>query len=87
MTLQSYIKDKKYIFWWVSDLEKLSDEAIVEWIIKYWTWEDLKYIIKNKNLDFKQKYKSIISKKRCNLSPKEINFIDKLLENVQKTSQ
>jgi hypothetical protein len=30
MDLQTYIKEKKYIFWYVSDLSKLSDEAIVE---------------------------------------------------------
>lgn len=82
MTLQSYVKDKKYIFWYVKDISKLSDEAIIEWIIKYWTREDLKKIINIKKQDFKKDCKKIISKSRCNLNKKEINFISKLIENV-----
>lgn len=80
--LKDYIKDKKYIFWYVSDLSKLSDNAIIEWIIKYWSWEDLKKVIKMKGINFKEIYTQIISKTRCNLNKKEINFINKILENV-----
>ncbi len=80
--LQEFIKDKKYIFWWVWELNKLSEEAITEWIIKYWTWEDLKELIEFKSINFVDNYQKLISKKRCNLSLKEKNFINKLIENV-----
>lgn len=82
MTLQSYISDKKYICWYVSDIEKLSDDAIIEWIIKYGTWEDLKYVISTKKDIFKNYIKNLWDKKRINLSKKELNFITKLNENV-----
>jgi hypothetical protein len=81
-SLQAFVQDKKYIFWWVWDCSKLSDEAIIEWIIKYGKWEDLIKIINSNSEKFSQDYKKIISKKRCNLNLKEINFINKILENV-----
>lgn len=79
MTLQTYIQDKKYIFWYVKDISQLSDTAIIEWIIKYWTWEDLKNIIHMQKQDFKKNYKEIISKPRCNLNKKQRNFISKII--------
>jgi len=82
MTLRLYIQDKKYIFWYVKDVSELSDEAIIEWVIKYWTWEDLKKIITIEKQNFKKIFKQIISKPRCNLNKKEINFISKLIQDV-----
>lgn len=81
-TLQEFIKNKKYMFWGVWDLNKLSDEVIIEWIIKYGKWTDLKKTINFDSKKFSSDYKKIISKKRCNLNKKEINFMDKLLKNV-----
>ncbi|MDD2487622.1 MAG: hypothetical protein PHS92_04615 [Candidatus Gracilibacteria bacterium] len=82
ITLQTYIKDKKYIFWYIRDISELSDEAIVEGIIKYGTWEDMKMLIKDKREILDKNYKNIISKSRCNLNKREINFINNILSHV-----
>lgn len=82
MTLQSYIQDKKYLFWYVSDTTSLSDESIIEAIIKYGTWQDIKNLIKIQESTIKKQYLSIIQKPRCNLNQREIHFMNKVLEHV-----
>lgn len=82
MTLQSYIQDKKYLFWYVSDTTSLSDESIIEAIIKYGTWQDIKNLIKIQESTIKKQYLSIIRKPRCNLNQREMCFMNKLLEHV-----
>jgi hypothetical protein len=82
MTLQSYIQNKKYLFWYTPQLDSLSDEAIIESIIKYGTWEDLTHMIHIQKPTIKEQYQQLITKSRCNLTQKEIHFMNKLLENV-----
>lgn len=85
MTLQEYISDKKYLFWYVSDTSELSDEIIIEHIIRYWTWEDLKFALKT-DKNFALHFENILSKKRCDLTAKQINFISLILKNGKYSS-
>jgi len=46
MTLQKFIKNKSYLVWYVKNPTKLSDEAIVEAVINYGDFDDVKKMIK-----------------------------------------
>lgn len=78
--LRTFIQNRKYIFWYVSDIEHLSKDAILEWIIQYGDWNDLKeiYNLLGKK-DFVDTYKNIVHKKRVNIGKVEMNFIDKFI--------
>lgn len=46
MTLQSFIKKRKYLVWWVKNPGKLSPEPIVEAVLNYGEWDDVQKLIK-----------------------------------------
>lgn len=46
MTLKQFIKNKSYLNWHVKDLDRLSNEAIVEAVLNYGDFDDVKKVIK-----------------------------------------
>jgi hypothetical protein len=79
-SLHTFIQDRKYIFWYVSRIEQLSKDAILEWIIRYGDWGDLREIYRLLGKDeFMAIYRNITRKKRINLDKVEVNFIDKFI--------
>ena len=46
MTIQDFIKKRKYLIWWVKDYDKLNAEAIVEATLNYGDWSDVQTLIK-----------------------------------------
>lgn len=46
MTLQDFIKKRKFLVWWVKDCEKLDAPAIVEATLNYGDWGDVRSLIK-----------------------------------------
>ena len=45
MTLRKFIKARPYLFWYVRDLDKLSEEAVVESVLNYGDFDDVKKLI------------------------------------------
>ncbi|MDD2565488.1 MAG: hypothetical protein PHZ26_02740 [Candidatus Gracilibacteria bacterium] len=81
--LKEYLETRKSIFWYIKDINSLSDEAILEGIIKYGDWIDLKEIFKIFGKEeFKKIYDNLLNKKRTNLEKIEINFIDLFIKNA-----
>ena len=76
--LAKQIKENKKIFWDVSDLENLSEFATVERILNYGDIYQFKEITKDKD-SFTNVYKEL-KRKRNNLSPLIINYIDLYLK-------
>lgn len=72
-------KDRK-IFWDISTIKKLSDPAIVERILNYGDISQFKNIIKDRD-SFVNVYRKIKEKRRNNLSPLVINYVDLYLKN------
>jgi hypothetical protein len=75
MTLQQYIKKRPYLVWHTNNLDNLSDEAIIEAVLNYGDFSDVKKIIKMLGIKkvakiFKKKNKQ----KRNNFSPKISNY-------------
>ncbi|MEK7091801.1 MAG: hypothetical protein AAB900_02310 [Patescibacteria group bacterium] len=46
MTITDFIKERKYLIWWVKDYDHLSAEAIVEATLNYGDWNDVQTLIK-----------------------------------------
>ena len=44
--LQKYLTKKRYLAWWVKDIQKLSEAAAVEAVLNYGDWNDVQKIIK-----------------------------------------
>lgn len=78
--LRNEANSNRKIFWDVSSIDNLSDSAIVERILSYGDMEQFKDITKD-TVSFKKVYYEIKSKKRNNLSPMVINYVDLYLKN------
>jgi len=46
MTIIDFIKERKYLIWWVKDYDRLNAEAIVEATLNYGDWNDVQTLIK-----------------------------------------
>ena len=46
MTITDFIKERKYLIWWVKDYDRLNAEAIVEATLNYGDWSDVQTLIK-----------------------------------------
>jgi len=46
MSLTDFIKERKYLIWWVKDYDQLDAPAIVEATLNYGDWEDVQTLIK-----------------------------------------
>jgi len=44
MTLQTFIKKRPQLIWYVKNYDHLNDEAIVESVLNYGDWDDVKKI-------------------------------------------
>jgi len=44
--LHQFIKARKYLIWWVSDLKNLGEESIVEATLNYGNWDDVQELIR-----------------------------------------
>lgn len=75
MTLNSFIKKKHYLVWYTKNYDNLSKEAVIEAVLNYGDFDDVKKIIKilgikkTAEIFFKQS-----SKKRNNYNPKIANY-------------
>ncbi len=76
-------ENNKEIFWDIAPkyMADLSEEAVFERILEFGDIESFVGLIKLYGIKaFKALYGKILSKKRLNLSPKTVNFLDIYLE-------
>ncbi|MDP2693153.1 MAG: hypothetical protein Q8O88_05980 [bacterium] len=81
MTIQQFIKKRPYLVWYVQDPAKLSNEAIVEAVLNYGDFDDVKKMIKILGI---KKTAMIFNKKnrqpRNNFNPKISNYFKLFFE-------
>lgn len=69
MTVNSIIKNKPYLVWYVKDPDKLSEESVLEHVLNYGNWEDVQQFIKIKGREKTANlFNKTIAKKRNNYS-------------------
>lgn len=73
--IQKFIKQRPYLVWYVKDPNRLNDEAIVEHVLNYGNWEDVRKMIDILGV---KKTAKIFSKqakqKRCNYHKKTKSY-------------
>ena len=77
MTIQQFIKKRKYLVWYVKNPEELDNEAIIEAVLNYGDWDDVQKMIKILGIKkiaviFRKKSKE----KRCNYFPDIKNYFN-----------
>jgi len=78
MTIHQFIKTRSHLIWYVKNLDKLSEESIVEHVLNYGDWDDVQKMIKILGIKKTAKIfhaKSKLSKMgRTNYRPEIINY-------------
>jgi hypothetical protein len=75
MSIINFAKKRPHLFWHISDLSGLSEEAIIEAVLNYGNFSDVKKMInilgikQAANLFYRQ-----AKRKRCNLRPEVKNY-------------
>lgn len=77
MTINDFIKKRPYLIWYIKDYENLSEEVIVESVLNYGDFDDIKKMfdilgIKKVTAIFNKQ----ISQKRNNYLPKIKNYFN-----------
>ncbi|OGY45339.1 MAG: hypothetical protein A2729_00685 [Candidatus Buchananbacteria bacterium RIFCSPHIGHO2_01_FULL_39_14] len=75
MTIQTFIKQRPYLIWYVKDFNQLSAAAIVEAVLNYGDFSDVKKLIAI--LGMKKTaaiFRKQIRVKRINYDPKIVNY-------------
>lgn len=72
---KKFLKAKAGLWWWVKDVTKLSDEALLEGVLNYGDWADVQAVFKILGI---KKAAAIFKKqtagKRINYRPKTLNY-------------
>mgnify|MGYP001558283648 CR=1 FL=1 len=77
MTIQSFIKKRPYLIWYVKDVEQLSDESIVEHTLNYGDWDDVQALFKILGIKKTAKiFRKQISGWRTNYRPEIKNYFN-----------
>lgn len=75
MSIHRILKKKPYLSWYVSEVNQLSEESVVEHVLNYGNWEDVQELIK---IDGIKKIASLFTKtqqkKRSNYSKPIANY-------------
>jgi len=73
MTINDFIKNRPYLVWYVADLQHLSEEAVVEGVLNYGDFKDIKKLISILGI---RKVANIFSKQ---LKQRRINYESKII--------
>jgi hypothetical protein len=75
MTIESFIKKRPHLMWYVESPEKASKEAIVESVLNYGDFDDINKVISILGLkEVSGIFNKQIKRKRNNYNPKIINY-------------
>ena len=77
MDIKDFARKRPHLFWYISDFDSLSEEAIVEAVLNLGSWKDTQELIKILGID---KTASIFRKKatakRSNYRPEIKNYFE-----------
>ena len=75
MNIHQFIKKRSYLFWYIKDLDKLSESSIVEHVLNYGDWSDVQKMIKILGLKKTAKiFQKKSAQKRSNYRPEIKNY-------------
>jgi hypothetical protein len=75
MRLETFIKNRSHLFWYIGDLDKMSDDFILEQVLNFGDFEDVKLLFKIIGIDNAANiFNKQIKGKRCNYRPEIKNY-------------
>ena len=75
MTIENFVKERPYLFWYIKDLEGLSMESVVEHILNYGDFDDFKELVAILGIDnIARIFREQAQKQRCNYRPEVKNY-------------
>ena len=75
MTIRSFIAKRPYLIWYTRDFRHLSEEAVLEAVLSYGDFEDVKKILAMLNIKKAAKiFHKQIKRQRINYDPKIANY-------------
>lgn len=75
MDIHDFIKQRKYLIWYVKDYDKLSADSIVEATLNYGDWDDVQTLIKILGMQKTAEiFRKGAAKTRCNFYPKTKHY-------------
>ena len=81
MTVNTIIKNKPYLAWYVKDPDKLSEESVLEHVLNYGNWDDVQQFIKIKGLAETSKlFNKSLENKRTNYKPEIKSYFKKYFQ-------
>ena len=74
-TIHQFIKERPYLVWDVGNLDKLSEESIVEHVLNYGDWDDVQEMIEILGIKKAAEiFRKRAQQKRCNYYPEIKNY-------------
>ena len=78
MTVNSIIKNKPYLAWYIKDFEKLSEKSVLEHILNYGNWDDVQLFIKIKGINETTKlFNESLKNERTNYQPAILSYFSR----------
>ena len=75
MTIESFVKEKPYLFWYIKDISGLSKESVVEHTLNYGDFDDFKKILEIMGIEsVAQIFRKQLENKRTNYRPEVKNY-------------
>ena len=72
---EKFLQNKAFLWWGVKDVKKISDALMLEGVLNYGDWDDVKNIFKILGLNKAASIFALqIKKKRNNYRPKTLNY-------------
>jgi len=77
MNIHEFIKKRPYLVWYVKNLDKLSEDSIVEHVLNYGDWDDVQEMIKILGMKKTAKiFRKYAFRKRSNYHRKTRHYFD-----------
>mgnify|MGYP001590914397 CR=1 FL=1 len=75
LLIKSFIKERPYLVWYTKNYDNLSEEAIVEAVLNYGNFKDVKEIINILGIKrIADIFRKKTTQKRCNFRPEIKNY-------------
>jgi hypothetical protein len=75
MTIESFVKEKPYLFWYIKDVSGLSNDSIIEHTLNYGDFDDFKKILEIMGIEsIAQIFRNQLKNKRNNYRPEVKNY-------------
>ncbi|MDD3711436.1 MAG: hypothetical protein PHP37_02455 [Patescibacteria group bacterium] len=75
MSLKSFIKKRPHLFWYIGDLDNISEDFALEQVLNFGDFDDVKLLLKIIGINRASEiFDGQIRKKRCNYRPEVKNY-------------